>query len=789
LSLIPEHPEALLGLSQVLQRRGDQQRAALIIERLLESALAENDDERASTLCMFLGDVWVSSAPETALLRYRRALELDSKNESAQLRIEELERPSELLSVLPDLISLAAAAQPSQTPSKNDSTLNFQVEPPEPSSPLPPAPNFLSIASQSMSSSPPPPSPPPREVAQRSPAEDSSDRLQHLIEIARTNFCSVLQEASAENLDESPSEKADFDQLLALLEEIIVIGTTDHKHQIYSYMHSLCEDTPHLALYSKILEHRIAVTTQGPDLVSAQLAFGEWLEFQLRDVRRSEVAYRNALVLDNTNALVRKRLQHLLVAQDRFEDLLDDLGSKVLKERLEYLLVQDQGEAARALQAARVLLTTIPSSERGQFWLNIASRIQGLDERCEALFEASHFDDVEKKQVIEALTQIDTGSSNRARATLLRTCISLEENPNRRVELRMALSECMSGHEPKTEPAEAPDTASTAKTVSGLDITRDSKHAKAVEQLCQLISPAQVEKLKARTLHLLEENKEFQAMGSGLIVQFLEEGAGLESLHPIRLAHALTDDFLVDVISGGELAPPLARLLRCTATGVGAVLPAELNDARIEMDEGGSELNAVLSLLRNVLNIDFRVYVDLESVDQLEAMAGAPPGIVASAGLLKDATEAELVFLMARQLVFIRLGGLLYIHEGYRPDNLIDWIEILYHLLDDDLLDRIPYEYAAYVERIRDSLNESQAAQIKTIRMQSSFEDVVNELQSWPSLAWRHSNRVAFLMTMHLGVCIPALATSDAGELEDLLDYMLGEQFAKTVQALKAVNP
>ena len=119
LALDSEHPDAALGLAQVFERKNEYQKAAQIFERLLADAIDHGDMERASTLCMFLGDMWAPSEPEAALQRFQKALELDPNNESAKLRVDQFVTPlvtraePEPETELEALLSLAAAAHAS----------------------------------------------------------------------------------------------------------------------------------------------------------------------------------------------------------------------------------------------------------------------------------------------------------------------------------------------------------------------------------------------------------------------------------------------------------------------------------------------------------------------------------------------------------------------------------------------------------------------------------------------------------------------------------------------------
>jgi len=87
LILDPDHGGALEGLAQALEQQGDPRRAAAILERLFERALASGDRTRAGAISVSLGDLWRPLDLEAAMARWRRALELDPRQADAAQRL------------------------------------------------------------------------------------------------------------------------------------------------------------------------------------------------------------------------------------------------------------------------------------------------------------------------------------------------------------------------------------------------------------------------------------------------------------------------------------------------------------------------------------------------------------------------------------------------------------------------------------------------------------------------------------------------------------------------------
>jgi len=134
-------------------------------------------------------------------------------------------------------------------------------------------------------------------------------------------------------------------------------------------------------------------------------------------------------------------------------------------------------------------------------------------------------------------------------------------------------------------------------------------------------------------------------------------------------------------------------------------------------------------------------------------------------------------------MTFIKLGGLLYAHD-HDGHNLSGWIELLYWVLEDDVLDRIPYEYASFVEPIRKGLSPAERDELSNIRDEYSYEEVVSEAAAWPRIAQRVSARVALLLTRDLSVALGCLAKDDSNLTEDLLDFLLGDNFVGLNESL-----
>jgi tetratricopeptide (TPR) repeat protein len=83
LKIAPDDELALEGLARAVTDGGEPRRAATLFEKLIARAEAEHDSPRASRLSMMLGELWRPLDAEAAMVRFRRAHELDPKNLAA----------------------------------------------------------------------------------------------------------------------------------------------------------------------------------------------------------------------------------------------------------------------------------------------------------------------------------------------------------------------------------------------------------------------------------------------------------------------------------------------------------------------------------------------------------------------------------------------------------------------------------------------------------------------------------------------------------------------------------
>lgn len=89
LRIDPKHTRAMEGLARALVEQGDPRRASQLLEQLASSAEAEGRNQTAARLCLALGDVWRRIDADAALVRYRRATELDPQDPEPYLRVAE----------------------------------------------------------------------------------------------------------------------------------------------------------------------------------------------------------------------------------------------------------------------------------------------------------------------------------------------------------------------------------------------------------------------------------------------------------------------------------------------------------------------------------------------------------------------------------------------------------------------------------------------------------------------------------------------------------------------------
>lgn len=87
LRIDPKHGRAMEGLARALVEQGDPRRASQLLEQLAARAEAEGKSQTAARLSLALGDVWRRTDADAALVRYRRAAELDPRDLEPYQRI------------------------------------------------------------------------------------------------------------------------------------------------------------------------------------------------------------------------------------------------------------------------------------------------------------------------------------------------------------------------------------------------------------------------------------------------------------------------------------------------------------------------------------------------------------------------------------------------------------------------------------------------------------------------------------------------------------------------------
>lgn len=87
LRIDPRHARAMEGLARALVEQGDPRRASQLLEQLAARAEDEARTETAARLSLALGDVWRRIDPDAALVRYRRAAELDPRDPEPYRRV------------------------------------------------------------------------------------------------------------------------------------------------------------------------------------------------------------------------------------------------------------------------------------------------------------------------------------------------------------------------------------------------------------------------------------------------------------------------------------------------------------------------------------------------------------------------------------------------------------------------------------------------------------------------------------------------------------------------------
>ena len=738
LAIDSEHPDASLGLAQVLERSHEYQKAAEIFERLLADAIECDDMERASTLCMFLGDMWAPSEPEAALQRFQKALELDPNNESAKIRVDQFLVPSAPVEQIePDneleaLLSLAAAAH--ATPD-------------------------LSAAREKTTS------------------EILTEDISHHDESISKICDAIVSRDSIENLCEQIDE---------VLPQLSHDSRRKLRHEIQASFQKTRDFNSHIVLLKQILGK--AHDAEEKSQILVEIAAIE--RRHLHDYVSAERNLTEALGYVPNDIGIQESLTELFNASDRFDSIFDTLGEEVFKEHLEGMLSLRPQPTQKILDAARVLASSMETAYRGRFYFELAGRFDAVGPKCTAIFESSHFEDVSKSELLRFLSKIDVKGNEEDRASVLRTSLALEDDLDRRVEIRMALGECLAAQKirskeqakSKPEAVLTPDVVSTEKQHSGAELQDESKNEiKVSEYFEELISATQLEQLVLRVERLLEENKRAWAIGPGAIVTAatgleFDRSLAISSIRNLSLPH-------IQRISDFELDSPLGRLLSVYGSDMNSILPTARDDALVEMDEVGSdsELQNLCDQLSSLYETEFRLVVDLRSDARARLLNMTLPSICLPAELLKNATLAQLRFEIGKWLTYLRLGGLVYAAEP-KPEKVREWIELFYGVLNSDVLDTIPYEYATHVDTLRQILSDNQKNEILDITGKYSLENLLSDANTWPRVALRTAIRTGYLLSPTLQDVMPLLQDEELSVQEDLLDFLLSEGFVRILQ-------
>ena len=739
LVLDPEHPDASLGLAQVFERKNEHQKAAEIFERLLSDAIEQQDMERASTLCMFLGDMWAPSDPEAALQRFQKALELDPNNESAKLRANQFMIPvstfqePEPENELEALLSLAAAAH---------SSTESSVENTEQS-----------------------------ETSADTSTKDLTDKISRVCDaiLSRTSIKTLL-----EILNEFLPE-LDADSMDTLRQEVRLSFNRTRDFRLYV---EVLKEFLHNANHAV---HKAEILTEIADVQRRNL----------RDFAAAEATLTEALGYVPTDKKIQENLAQLFDASDRFDSIFDLLGEEIFREHLEGMLAAKPQPNQKILDAARVLASSVDTNQRGRFYFELAERLDSVSARCTAIFEASHFEDISKSELLRFLSKVDVHGDEEDRATVLRTSLALEDDLDRRVEIRMALGECLAAQKLKTRerprsnhdasatekvsPSSAPAYEGDTPNELSFDIGLD-------EHFEGLITAQQLDQLTSRVDRLLQEGKVSWALGPAEMVR-AATGTDFVGLGHIEPVTKLDLETIIQQISNHELNTFLGRLLSAYGADMSCILPSSRDDSLVELDEAGtdSELQKICNELSLFFGMTFKLVVDLRSDARARPLSTTPPSICLPADLLKNASLNQLRFEIGKWLTYIRIGGLVYAPQS-NPEKFREWIELFYGVLDSDVLDRIPYEYASHVDRLRSVLSEEQKHEILSIREETTLENLLSYAARWPKVALRTAVRTGYLLSPQLLEVMTLIEDESDNLKEDLLDFLLSEGFVRILQ-------
>jgi hypothetical protein len=291
------------------------------------------------------------------------------------------------------------------------------------------------------------------------------------------------------------SESRGRDEALPLLERVVAEGGPGEVGAALERLRMLHLEAERHEAYCEVLRRQADQATDDRARARAIAELGEALEWKLGDGAGAEREYRAALAVDRGCAEAASRLAELLASQDRFEQVLIDLGPSALEQVFDGLVERGPKEAERALVAAEHLASALEDAERGRFWLRVATRAAALGDEGAALERTAlrSAADVEGPARAEALALLTARLENAGErgelVEVLRRRLELAPDDARRLALhldlaRLLLAEAASSEEPAVGARHAAEAERSLRQVVSLD----AQHPEARHLLMRLLT-------------------------------------------------------------------------------------------------------------------------------------------------------------------------------------------------------------------------------------------------------------------------------------------------------------
>ncbi len=610
-----------------------------------------------------------------------------------------------------------------------------------------------------------------------------------------------------------------------LLEHVRRHAPSRYRDVALDRLRQVFEENERWDLYADVLGRQAQRASDDPARAVILAELGETLEWKLGDGAAAEQEYRSALAADGACAAAKNALIDLLAAQDRYAELGADVGPNELRTTLAKLLDGPEPEAERARKAVDALLPLLSPPEQGEVWIYFAEHVSDAEHRRFALESAVRLPGEHRKQAFEGLDALLTHDEDAAgRANLLRVRIENEESAPVQVSLRLALAAVLGRLATDAEgPARSAidgeiedelsqvlkidSTNEVARAglkeifvrqglyskvadVLGSDALRDTSDVQAEATQERTVAalraelttaPRQPELIESLARRLLEGPDTDAALGPVAVARHLSRGSSLPFRVPPIISAPVTDELLFERLAVGMAREPFGRALASTALELAAEMPL-VQVALHALDDVAPEAisdearHAIADVVR-LGQMSMSVAVDATPGNAIVVTPGSPPRLVVPELLPVTVTTTELRFRVGVAVMEARLGAIAgHVAGGARP-----WLDLMCALPRSDAADRVPYEMADAIERLRAKLGESRVAELSALGPEPPTDGAIDD---WQSSVRTTARRFGLLVAGDLEVAARCVQGAGEQAASDLLSFLVGEDYLALIRAL-----